>query len=125
MRVKPKKAIHVFSELDDAVLLSLNDTADVLDVHPQALKTWTRRGVGPKPIRIGGSTVRFSVGSIRRYLDERAKAAEAEAAKATEAALSARKIGRPRWREREARRRRLNGIEKPGDGGPCRVFRED
>ena len=92
------KAIYVFSELDDDALLSLNDTANLFGITTMALRNWVNRGVGPKPIRVGGSTIRFPVGTIRRYLDERAKAAKAEA---TKAASAVRRIGRPRWSESE------------------------
>ena len=77
------------------------DTADLFGITTAALRNWVYRGVGPRPIRVGG-VVRFRVGLIRRYLDERAKAAEAAAEKA---ALSAGGIGRPRWSDSEEARK--------------------
>src|SRR5262245_28981141 len=89
---QPGTVLQVFSTLDGDVLLSANETADVLGIKVPALINWVRRGIGPIPIQIGGSTMRFTVGSLRRYIDERIKAAGAEADKAMKLAQ---RVGRP------------------------------
>jgi predicted DNA-binding transcriptional regulator AlpA len=52
-------------------LLTKKEAADRARVHPESLMRWTREGVAPRPVKIGGkrgSAVRFIEDEIDAWL---------------------------------------------------------
>ena len=54
-----------------AHLLTAQVVADILDVHPETVLRWTRRGEIPAR-RLPGGQIRFREDEIEEWLDERA-----------------------------------------------------
>lgn len=48
-----------------SVLLTRQHVAELLCVHPGTLERWSRLGIGPKPLKLSGTTRQ----SIVRYLE--------------------------------------------------------
>jgi len=58
----------------DEATLTTRDAAALLRRHEVTLRQWRRRGIGPKPVKIGG-TWRYSETEVRRYQAEGEQAA--------------------------------------------------
>lgn len=48
--------------------ISLRELGDMLGVHIQTAKNWDKRGLIPKPLKIG-STKRYSLAAIREWME--------------------------------------------------------
>jgi predicted DNA-binding transcriptional regulator AlpA len=56
--------------LPDEQLLSLDETARLLDVSVRTLQRMARRGEGPIPLRWGRKCTRYQLGMIRSWLTD-------------------------------------------------------
>jgi predicted DNA-binding transcriptional regulator AlpA len=56
------------------VVLSIVQTARMLDVHPGTLRRMTTLGIGPARIRISSRRVGFRLSKVREWLDTRDEA---------------------------------------------------
>ena len=53
--------------------------AEILSVNPRTLQQWRLRGGGPKYVRISTRCVRYRVGDLTRWMDERLRSSTSEA----------------------------------------------
>ena len=49
-------------------LLTTDQTAEILDVHPATLATWRSEGQGPRYLKIGQRNVRYRSEDLERWL---------------------------------------------------------
>ena len=49
-------------------LLTTDQTAEILDVHPATLATWRSEGRGPRYLKIGQRNVRYRSEDLERWL---------------------------------------------------------
>lgn len=49
----------MLTRLEEATMISLSDTAELLGVHETTVRRWVRDGNLPKPVRLGPRVVRF------------------------------------------------------------------
>lgn len=52
-------------------LLTTDEFAELAGVRPGTVKNWRAKGRGPKPIRLGHRTVRYSGEAVRSWLAAR------------------------------------------------------
>lgn len=60
-------------------LLSTNEAADYLGLHPTTLATWRTQGRGPRFVKVGSRNVRYRANEIERWLDENQRDSTAHA----------------------------------------------
>lgn len=53
---------------DADVLLDERAGADFLTSKPATLKSWRKKGIGPRYLRIGGRAIRYRLSDLRAYL---------------------------------------------------------
>ena len=63
--------IERLAGMPDEMLLSTSDTALVLDCSEQWLTIGRHRGYGPEYVAVTKNMVRYSIGGLRRFLEER------------------------------------------------------
>ncbi|ONU48822.1 helix-turn-helix transcriptional regulator [Burkholderia cenocepacia] len=68
-----------FDSLSDAQLINENLLSEWLDQPTATLQKWRVTGKGPKYVKFKNRSVRYQVGTIRRWLDEQTVAHTAEA----------------------------------------------
>lgn len=51
----------------DDQILSRNDAAAVLSVHPKTLEKWARLGGGPRVTRFGPKSIGYRLGDLRAF----------------------------------------------------------
>jgi excisionase family DNA binding protein len=62
----------VFDSLSLPALLTLDETARVVGVHPRTLIRWAEAGAFPAPLRLGGGErprIRYRREDVKRFLD--------------------------------------------------------
>ena len=64
-RARPN-ILEIFDKLSDGVFLNIIETAALLDMHPQTLKTWVGEGKGPPSVKIHGRR-KYQVGALRKW----------------------------------------------------------
>ena len=59
-------------------LLSTAEAGDILGLTVRALEERRRRGAGPPDVRLGATSVRYSVAALEQYIAERTYSSTAE-----------------------------------------------
>jgi excisionase family DNA binding protein len=49
--------------------LSIREVATMLGVCPNTLRSWTKTGRFPAPLRVGGHLLRFDASQVRAFLE--------------------------------------------------------
>lgn len=53
-------------------LLSTSEAAQRLNVHEQTLRTWVRKGEGPRAIRLSANRVKYRVSDLDAFIESKA-----------------------------------------------------
>lgn len=64
-----------FREIGVPILLNEVQAARLLGVKPDTLQRWRREGKGPKSVRIGERSIRYTVSDLRAFIEDRGGAA--------------------------------------------------
>lgn len=67
-------ARHEFGKIADDVLLDFDEASGVLGISPHTLRAWRRDGKGPRGVKLGERSVRFSAGELRQWVAGQRKA---------------------------------------------------
>lgn len=62
-------------EIGVPILLNEVQAANILGVKPETLQRWRREGKGPKSVRIGDRSIRYTVSDLKAFIAARGGAA--------------------------------------------------
>lgn len=50
-------------------MLTTRELAEAAGVHPKTVERWRYEGIGPRPVKLGPRTVRYTRSEVRKFLE--------------------------------------------------------